>query len=109
MSELIINHNEVSLVFKKITTFDEIESLLPTILIYANNGEFVYQPYVFEKVEIINDLNEIDANFQNYFVLAHDFYSKTNFNDILKQLHTEILNGKYIHFGSIDKFNYDRF
>ncbi len=109
MSELIINHNKLFFVFKKVTTFDEIESLLPTIIISANNGEFVYQPYIFEKVEIIYNLTEIDADFQNYFVLSHDFYNKINFNEILKKLHIEILNGKYLHFGCIDKFDYDRF
>jgi len=99
----IFYRNGKCLSFKVVDKVSDIKDYLPTIVLYANNGQYVYQPYVLKEVEYVKDINKVKGDFELYFVLRHDIYKSDKLETILKLIETDLKSGDYFPFGEINK------
>lgn len=101
--EHIFYRNDRCLAFKVVDKKSDIASSLPTIVLFANNGRYVYQPYVFQGVSYIKDINEVKGNFQFYFIIKHTIYKSDKLDMTMRLIENDLKSGDYFPFGEISK------
>ncbi|MBL7843821.1 MAG: hypothetical protein JNK44_08170 [Cyclobacteriaceae bacterium] len=98
----IFYRNNRSLSFKIVESITDILDSLPTVVIYVDNGEFIYQPYILKDVVFAKRPEDIRPQFQYYFILQHNIYHSTNLELVMKSIEGDLKSGRYFTFGKID-------
>ncbi len=101
--EHIFYRNDRCLAFSVVDNVSEIQKDLPTIILYADNGQYVYQPYVFKQVDYVKNIKEVKEGFQFYFVLKHSIYHSDKLDITMELIKNDLNSGHYITFGEIGK------
>lgn len=99
--------NNQSLIFDVFDKTEDINSYMPTVIIYVNKGYLDYRPYIFEEVNYIKSLNDIKSGFQYYFVLCHNISDPEKLETFMKSTESDLKTGLYFPFGEVDaKLNF---
>ena len=101
MTQQVFYRNNRFLTFKVFKDIEDAKDLLPTVIIYANNGQFVYQPYVFKEVEYVQNSINLNNNFDFYFALVHELHTHERKDSILQGIRDDLKTGYYFPFGEI--------
>ena len=103
----VFYRNNKYLTFQIFEDVKDLQILLPTIIIYAENGQVTYKPYIFKEVEYIKLSDELKSGFQLYFALIHDLYDRDVLDRNLKHILNDLQTGYYFPLGDVGEKAFD--
>lgn len=98
----VFYRNGKSLSFKVVKQISDIKDHLPTIIIYVDDNDLVYAPYIFREVKYIKNIKDIKHGFQYYFILRHDITNPEKLDKFMIMTEHDLQSGDYFQLGETE-------
>lgn len=98
----VFYRNGKSLSFKVVKQISDIKDYLPTIIIYVDDNDLVYAPYIFREVKYIKNIKDIKHGFQYYFILRHDITNLEKLDKFMIMTEHDLQSGDYFQLGETE-------